>query len=160
MSSSTRTRISKPATLAIASSVALALSASLSLSTALAEDAAKLAPQRALDSAIQAGYEPTGEIELDDGVYEIEARDGSGRQIEVHVDARNGDILAPLPAGVSALNADRIRERIMAAGYNNIDELEIDDGVWEAEVRDGNGAERKLRLHRVSGEILSDRADD
>lgn len=44
-------------------------------------------------------------------------------------------------------------------GFGPFDEIEFDDGVWEIEVyRDGR--KRKLKVHPVSGSILSDRPDD
>jgi hypothetical protein len=33
------------------------------------------------------------EIELDDGIWEVEGRDGSGRKIEIEVDAVRGEIV-------------------------------------------------------------------
>lgn len=107
-----------------------------------------------------AGYTPSGEIELDDGVYEIEARDRDGRFVEVHVDAGSGEILSPLQPGQVALGADEIRARLALAGYADVRELERDDGHWKAEVRGADGRERELRLHPLTGAIVSDEAED
>lgn len=107
-----------------------------------------------------AGYAPSGEIELDDGVYEIDAIDRDGRHIEVHVDAVSGEILSPLQPGQIALSADQIRERLALAGYTEVRELERDDGHWEVEVRGADGLQRELRVHPMTGAIVSDRAED
>lgn len=119
-----------------------------------------LSPDDALARASAAGYTATGEIDLDDGVYEIDARDRDGRLVEVHLDAASGEILSPLQPGQVALTADEIRNRLALAGYAEVRELERDDGHWSAEVRLPDGSERELRLHPLSGAIVSDQAED
>jgi hypothetical protein len=152
--------LSRTRAIIIPTTLAFSLSALLARPVAFANDGSSLSPQQAIDRATAAGYLTSGEIELDDGVYEIDARDGSGLAVEVHVEAHSGEILVPPQAGQNRLSAEQINQRIIAAGYQTIDGLEFDDGVWEADVRDGKGGERDLRLHPISGEILSDRRDD
>lgn len=119
-----------------------------------------LSPDDALARVSTAGYSATGEIDLDDGVYEIDARDRDGRLVEVHIDAASGEILSPLQPGQVALSADQIRNRLAQAGYADVRELERDDGHWNAEVRMPDGTERELRLHPLSGAIVSDQVED
>jgi len=45
------------------------------------------------DMAIDKGIVSIKEIELDDGVWEVEGRDGSGRKIKIEVDAASGEIV-------------------------------------------------------------------
>jgi uncharacterized membrane protein YkoI len=107
-----------------------------------------------------AGYVVVGEIELDDGVYEIDVRDAAGRTLEAHVDAFSGEILSPLQPGQIVLTADEVRARVALVGYTDVRDLERDDGYWNVEVRDGNGVERELRVHPFSGAIVSEQFDD
>jgi uncharacterized membrane protein YkoI len=115
---------------------------------------------QAMSRVSAAGYTPTGEIELDDGTYEIESTDANGRRIEVHIDAASGEILSPLQPGQIALSIDQIRDRLAQAGYTDVHELERDDGHWSAEVRGAYGLERELRVHPLTGSIVSDSVDD
>ena len=39
------------------------------------------------------GYRDVTEIEREHGRYEVEARDAEGRRVELHLDARTGDVL-------------------------------------------------------------------
>ena len=78
----------------------------------------------------------------------------------MHIDAASGEILSPLQPGQVALSADEIRNRLAQAGYADVRELERDDGHWNAEVRMPDGTERELRLHPLSGAIVSDQAED
>ncbi|MBV6414794.1 MAG: PepSY domain-containing protein [Xanthomonadales bacterium] len=119
-----------------------------------------LSPDDALARVSAAGYSATGEIDLDDGVYEIDARDRDGRLVEVHVDAASGEILSPPQPGQVALTADQIRARLTQAGYNEVRELERDDGLWKAEVRLPDGSERELRIHPYSGAIVGEEVED
>lgn len=139
-------------TLAIAAALALAGLAHAAATTLPAEDA------RA--RAVAAGYTPVGEVELDDGAWEIEARDRDGRLVEVHVDAASGEILSPLQPGQVALSADQVRARLAQLGYADVRELERDDGHWSAEVRLPDGSGRELRVHPLSGAIVADEAED
>jgi hypothetical protein len=143
----TMTTLSLAAVLLVGTVGAIASSAALPVDQATARVSA-------------AGYTPTGDVELDDGVYEIEATDASGRRIEVHVDAGTGEILSPLQPGQVALTIDQIRAGLARAGYADVRELERDDGYWHAEVRGADGLERELRLHPLSGAIVSDRVED
>ncbi len=119
-----------------------------------------LSPDDALARASAAGYSATGEIGLDGGVFGIGARDRDGRLLAGHIDAARGEILSPLQPGQVALSADEIRNRLAQAGYADVRELERDDGHWNAEVRMPDGTERELRLHPLSGAIVSDQAED
>ncbi len=128
--------------------------------SATAITAATMPADQATARVSAAGYTPSGEIELDDGVYEIDAIDPNGRRIEVHVDAASGEILSPLPPGQVGLSAEQIRAQLARAGYADVRDLERDDGYWNAEVRGADGLQRELRVHPVSGAIVSDREDD
>lgn len=52
-----------------------------------------------------------------------------------------------------------IIETLEAQGYDPITEISLDDGIWEVEAY-RNNQERELKVHPVTGEILSDRLDD
>lgn len=110
-------------------------------------------------AAAAAGYTDVREVEYDDGVWEIRATGADGRRVTVHVDPTDGTILSPAPAGTPQLDLAAVMQRLAAAGYGDVREVERDDGFWQAEVRDGSGMRREVRVHPVSGAIVSDRID-
>ena len=67
----------------------------LSLSTAIppvgAAERLDIEDVRAM--AFDKGIATIKEIELDDGIWEVEGRDDSGHKIEMKVDARSGEIV-------------------------------------------------------------------
>jgi hypothetical protein len=136
--------------------IVLAVSAAAIALAAIAAQA-QVPPQLAIDRLdarlAAAGYQRAGDVELDDGVYEIDVRDASGRRLEVHLDAVSGEILSPLQPGQVALGVDEVRARLAAAGHADIRELEREDGYWQAEVRDATGVEIELRVHPLTGQI-------
>lgn len=48
------------------------------------------------------------------------------------------------------------RARLAQAGYSEVRDLEFDDGLWEAEVRDADGRWHDVHLHEATGELLDD----
>ena len=66
----------------------------LSLGTLPAEaGAGRLSIEDVRAMAFDKGIATIKEIELDDGVWEVEGRDRSGHKIEMEVDARSGEIV-------------------------------------------------------------------
>lgn len=47
----------------------------------------------ALQIARDAGAALIGDVEFDDGIWEIEARDANGNRLEIHVDGATGEIV-------------------------------------------------------------------
>jgi hypothetical protein len=79
--------------------VAAAFAGSAVLHPALADSACRAAPGAATMSAAAVRDKVTGlgyevwRVELDDGCYEIEARDSNGAYVELDLDPATGDLL-------------------------------------------------------------------
>jgi hypothetical protein len=58
----------------------------------------------------------------------------------------------------SSLSRDDVRQRLQAAGYLEVHDLERDEGLWEAEVRRADGRYGEVAVDAGSGEIY-DAAD-
>jgi uncharacterized membrane protein YkoI len=67
------------------------LAVSLAFYPALA--AKRLTVDDVRDMAFAKGVVTIKEIELDDGVWDVEGRDASGHKIKIEVDARSGEIV-------------------------------------------------------------------
>jgi hypothetical protein len=144
----------------------LTLAASLSLSLALAvpavhaQAATPIGMEQATRTAQQAGYGAVRGAELDDGVWEVLASAADGRRVTVHIDAATGEILSPAQPGQRQLGIEEVMQRLAAAGYTDVKELERDDGFWAAEVRTSMGFERDVRVHPITGAVDVERWDD
>lgn len=51
-------------------------------------------------------------------------------------------------------SADQVLDALAAAGYTGIREIELDDGLWEAEVQGENGRHYDLHIVPATGAIL------
>ena len=65
-------------------------------------------------------------------------------------------VLASLAAPALAANAGpaEITQTLRQAGYAEVRELEYDDGLWEAEVRRGNGLWGEVSVDPANGEVF------
>jgi uncharacterized membrane protein YkoI len=82
----------KPHLIAIACALALSASAATA-QNAPANLSTQVTAEQARAIAANNGVVQISEIELDDGKWEIEGRDQSGREIEIDIDARTGAII-------------------------------------------------------------------
>ncbi|MGB3020981.1 MAG: PepSY domain-containing protein [Methyloceanibacter sp.] len=65
----------------------------LSMAALPAAAAKRLIVDEVRDMAFDKGVVTIKEIELDDGVWDVEGRDASGHKIKIEVDARSGEIV-------------------------------------------------------------------
>jgi len=139
---------------------AMLLASTLGIGTAWAWGDRPVIDAGAAAAAVAAaGYTDIREVEFDDGTWEVRATGSDGRRTSVHVDPADGTILSPVPAGATHLDLPQVMQRLAQAGYADVREIERDDGFWQAEVRDTAGLRREVRVHPVSGAIVSDRID-
>lgn len=51
-----------------------------------------------------------------------------------------------------------VTQRLSAAGYTEVRDVEFDDGLWEAEVRHADGRWHDVAIDGSTGEVLDDRS--
>jgi hypothetical protein len=59
----------------------------------------------------------------------------------------------------SRLNKDEIKARLTAAGYQNIDDVEFDDGLWSAEAKSPQGDDVDLLVDPDDGSVVASQHD-
>lgn len=66
---------------------------------------------------------------------------------------------ATAAAFAAAVAGDRAaaEQRLLAAGYQDVHELELDQGVWEAEVRRADGRYAEVAVDAATGEVFDAR---
>ena len=91
-------------------------------------------------------------LEFEDGMWEADATSADGNRVDLRVDPSSGKVFAE--DMVSTLSADDIKARLTAAGYSKVNDVDFEDGIWEAEAERPDGADVKIRLDPTDGRIL------
>ncbi len=153
-----------------------ALSAILSCSfgAALAQDApaqppppaaanAAGSPAGALDEATiksdiaNAGYQQVKGLEFKDGVWQAKARGGNDKWTHIKVGPTTGKVYeADAP---SKLNQDEVKAKLTAQGYQNIDHVKFDKGLWKADAKNAQGKDVDLLVDPNDGSVVAEQQD-
>lgn len=104
------------------------------------------------------GYTEVRDIEYSDGLWEAEVKRADGRWGEVHIDPKTSEVLDGRTAG-TLLEASAIIQKIEAAGYSQVNDLDRDGAIWEADAVNGNGERVELRVAATDGRILNSELD-
>lgn len=112
----------------------------------------------ALEALRSAGYAEVRDIEHDDGLWEAEVRGADGRWHDVHVVPGSGEVLDRTRG--TLLTAAQVTAAVEAEGYTGIDDLDLDDAVWDLEALSPDGQQVDVRVNGFTGEILVVEIDD
>lgn len=66
---------------------------------------------------------------------------------------------APLLATESQLSPNQVKQKLEAAGYTNVHDIEYDDGRYEAEATSKDGKPVELVIDPATGNVTSERPD-
>ena len=58
------------------------------------------------------------------------------------------------PASAQPVTIEDVRGIAFAKGIVNIEQVELDDGVWEVEGIDASGQEIEMKIEALSGQII------
>jgi uncharacterized membrane protein YkoI len=141
---------------AIATSAILALAIAAGVQ-AQAPATGGLTAAEVVQKAEQAGYSAIEDVELDDGLWELDATAPDGRRVDLLMDPRTGEILDPRAA--PAVTAADVARMLEAQGYSNVHDIELDDGRYEVEAVNAAGQQVDLKLDPRDGRILSEQQD-
>lgn len=138
--------------------VAAALALSLGTTAAFAAPVADA--RAALTRINDAGYVAPYELEFRHGLWTAEATTPEGLRVDLLVNADTGVVSAVDERGsAGTLTVAQVRDALTAAGYTRIDDVDFDDGFWEAEATAPNGDRVDLVLHPVTAAVLDARVD-
>lgn len=114
--------------------------------------------EEAIKGAIaSAGYKEVKDLEFKDGVWRSKARGGNHKWVKIAVGPVNGTVY---PADApSNLNKDEISAKLAAAGYQNITDVEFDDGLWSADAKDAHGDDVDLLVDPNDGQVIAKSQD-
>ncbi len=114
--------------------------------------------EEAVKTAIaNAGYKEVKDLKFKDGVWRSKARGGNKQWVELAVGPVNGKVY---PADApSKLNKDEISAKLATAGYQNIDDVKFDDGLWAAEAKTPHGDDVDLLVDPDDGSVVAKSRD-
>lgn len=119
-------------------------------SGALGEDAIK-------GDVAQAGYKEVKGLEFKNGVWEAKARGGNDNWVRIKIAPVTGRVYqADAP---SQLNEDEVKAKLSAQGFQNIDDVDFDDGLWKASAQDSNGHDVDLLVDPGDGSVVAKSQD-
>ncbi len=102
------------------------------------------------------------DIEFENGIYVADIATGDGHTYRAAVDpltatanphAFANRALGRDEAPAGSLSSSIIVQLLDAAGYPQIAEMEIENGLWKVKARDAAGQKAKLRVDPISGAI-------
>lgn len=150
---------------------ALALTLASAIPMAMAHDPAATAqtpavttkttsPMNATDVSVllsSKGFTEINDVEFKDGTWTADAKSADGNHVELRIDANTREVFAD--AAVATIGKDEIIAKVQAAGYTNVHDVEIEDGVWKAEANDAKGKDVEVRLNPNDGSIIGSDLD-
>lgn len=133
----------------LAASLALALGSLPALAAEPANNA-HAALERIAANHFAAPYE----LAFRHGYWTAEATTAEGLRVDLLVNPATGEVTAFDQRGSGAIPRQQVRDIVLGAGYQHIDEIEFDDAFWEVEAIGAYGHDVDLVVHPVTGEIL------
>ena len=106
---------------------------------------------------IREGYTKINDVKFKDGTWTADAESADDRHVEVRVDAATGKIIPDEP--VATIGKDVIITKLLAAGYTNVHDVEMEGGVWKAEADNSSGHDVEIKLDPNDGHILGSERD-
>lgn len=104
-----------------------------------------------------AGYQEVKGLEFKDGVWQAEARGGNDKWVDIKVGPTTGKVYeADAP---SRLNEDEIKAKLTAQGYQDVDDVEFDDGLWSADAKNPQGEKVDLLVDPNDGSVVAVKQD-
>jgi hypothetical protein len=103
------------------------------------------------------GFTEINDVEFKDGTWTADAKSADGNHVEVRIDADTREVFAD--EAVATIGKDEIVAKVQAAGYTNVHDVEVEDGVWKVEANDAQGKDVEIRLNPNDGSIIGSEKD-
>jgi hypothetical protein len=103
------------------------------------------------------GFTEINDVKFKDGTWTADAKSADGNHVELRIDANTREVFAD--DSVATIGKDEIITKVQAAGYTNVHDVEVEDGVWKAEAQDSQGKDVEVRLDPKDGSIIGSEKD-
>lgn len=150
-------------------SAALAIGIAGSIPLALAQTAPVATPPESTQAATgmtevdvrallaSKGFTEINDVAFKEGTWTADAKSADGNHVELKIDAATRNIYSD--DEVATIGKDQIIIKVQAAGYTNVHDVELEDGVWKAEANDSKGNDVELKLDPNDGHIIGSEKD-
>ncbi len=114
--------------------------------------------EEAIKTAIaNAGYKEVKGLEFKDGVWRSKARGGNDKWVKLAVGPVNGTVY---PADApSKLNKNEVSAKLAGAGYQNVNDVEFDGGLWAAQAQTAHGDKVDVLVDPNDGSVIAKSRD-
>lgn len=104
-----------------------------------------------------AGYKEVKGLKFKDGVWRSKARGGNEQWVEVAVGPVNGKVY--VDKAPSKLNKDEVTAKLVTAGYQDVDDVDFKDGLWNADAKTAGGQDVELLVDPDDGSVVAKSRD-
>lgn len=114
--------------------------------------------EEAIKAAIAtAGYKEVKNLKFKDGVWRTKARGGNEQWADLAVGPVTGKVY--VSDAPSSLNKDEVKAKLAAAGYQDVDDVEYEHGLWSADAKTAGGMEVDLLIDPGDGSVVAKSRD-
>ncbi len=99
------------------------------------------------------GYEIISKVDLDNGVFNIEAMSPQGKELSITMNAQSGEITSPQQNPLPRISLPEAVKRVEGSGYHDIYMVEYDGGKYIVKTLDQKDKKVKLKVDGTTGEI-------
>lgn len=104
-----------------------------------------------------AGYQEVKGLKFKDGVWQAKARGGNDKWVKIKIGPTTGKVYeADAP---SRLNKDEVKAKLTAQGYQDVDDVDFDNGLWSAEAKNPEGKKVDLLVDPDDGSVVAVKQD-
>jgi hypothetical protein len=150
------------ATLLLAGGAAFAQNAPMQTTTTTTTTRVSSPAGALSESAIKAdianaGYQEVKGLKFEDGVWQAKARGGNDKWVRIKVGPTTGKVYeADAP---SRLNENEVKAKLTAQGYQDVDDVEFDDGLWSADAKNPEGKKVDVLVDPNDGSVVAVKQD-
>lgn len=140
---------------------AAAPAAQATQTTPVAAAEQRLTIQAIYDRVEAAGYRDLREVEFKHDHYQVKAHNKQGERVKLRVNATSGAVeqqkVKPAKKTIASdekrLNIREIYDRVEAAGYRDLHEIELEHGRYEVKGHNAQAQRVKLKVNAATGAV-------
>lgn len=104
-----------------------------------------------------AGYQEVKGLKFKNGVWQAKARGDNDKWVKIKIGPTTGKVYeADAP---SRLNKDEVKAKLTAQGYQDVDDVDFDNGLWSAEAKNPEGKKVDLLVDPDDGSVVAIKQD-
>jgi uncharacterized membrane protein YkoI len=119
-----------------------------------AAEKTELSIEQAIAKVKEQGYSDISEIEREkNGRFCVEARDPTGKEVEIYVDAKTGEVIKKDKGDKADLSKDEVIAKLKEQGYPEVSKIERERDQYWVIATDADGKKFELHVNAKTGEI-------